>query len=535
MSASSVINAAELTALARIEFPDLDLYPSELVLLTVAADPPLEFSIDSEGTEDSADSADPLDDSGPVGEVRAQLIRWLCINPQAKVLIDPCGIQVSGARVTGQLNLNYADVPFPITLLNCVLTEPASMICMRVPDLIFSGSSTRAITMDSAFVANSVYLNYGFQANGEVSLIGAKIGRDLVCSAGTFINEGHVAISADAMNVGGFVYFRAEKMGQDGPAVPFRAQGSVRLHSARIAGDLDCTGGVFSNPKGDNRGRSIHFGPAVVKGTIFFRAGVGSQRDDAPKFVSDGIIDLRGASTSSLWDDRSCWPSEGSLFLDGFVYERFRTSDPGDTKITVPTDGKARLEWLQLDTGTSGIQPYKQLAKVLWDRGDTDGARLVLEALEEKLARTNELTPNYWRRLPLHWLRFPAYWLKRMIGFGYRPGRAIWALIFLWLAGAICYWRGDEARLMVPIDKDAAESFVSKGKLPSHYSNFSAPIYSLENTFPLVKLGQADKWQPDPANEESRPLQRIIWLQNIAGWLLATLFVAALSGVVQRD
>ena len=70
--------------------------------------------------------------------------------------------------------------------------------------------------------------------------------------------------------------------------------------------------------------------------------------------------------------------------------------------------------------------------------------------------------------------------------------------------------------------------------LPPHYSNFSAPIYSLENTFPLVKLGQADKWQPDPANEKSRLLQRTIWLRNIAGWFLTTLFVAAVSGSCRR-
>jgi hypothetical protein len=533
MSTSSV-NAAQLTALARIQFPDLDLYPSELALLSVAADPPLEFRVDSDENEDSSDSPAPLDESCIVGEVRAQLIRWLCVTREAKVLIDPCGIQVRCARVTGQLNLDYADVPFPIALCNSVLSEPASMICIRVPDLAFSGSSTRAVRMDSAFVANSVYLDFGFQANGEVSLLGAQIGRDLQCSAGTFINKGDVAIYGDGLNVGGHVHFRAEK-GHDGTPVPFRAEGSVRLHSARIAGDLDCTGGEFSNLEGGNRGRSIHLGPAIIKGTTFFRAGVGSQRDDAPKFLSDGIIDLRGAATGSLWDDKSCWPREGSLFLDGFVYERFRTSDPGDTEITVPTDGKTRLEWLRLDTGTRGTQPYKQLARVLRDRGDTDGARLVLEALEEKLARTNDLIPRYWRGFPLHWLRFPAYWLKRMIGFGYRPGRAIWALIFLWLVGSICYWRGDQARMMIPTDKDAAESFVSRRKLPPHYSNFSAPIYSLENTFPLVKLGQADKWQPDPANGKSSPLQRIVWFQNIAGWFLTTLFLAAVSGLVQQD
>lgn len=543
MPASSVNNATELIALAQIEFPDLDLYPSELELLAVAAgaDPSLVFASDSEGTEDPSDSPDSSEGIVTVSEIRAQLIRWLCVNRQAKVLVDPRGIQVSGATVSGQLNLDFVDVPFPIALFDCFLAEPASMICIRVPQLIFSGSSTRSIMMDSAFVESSVFLDQGFKANGQVSLIGAQVGLDVDCSAGAFINSGNIAINGDRLNVGGSVFFRAEEApvdeGRDSKVVPFYAEGAVRLHSARIAGDLDCTGGTFSNTKETaNRGRCIHLGPAAIKGTIFFRAGFGTQRDDSPNFLSKGSIDLRGASTGGLWDDKSSWPSDGNLYLDGFVYERFRTGDPLDTqKILVPTDGKTRLEWLRLDKGTNATQPYRQLAKVLRDRGDADGARLVLEALEEKLARTNDLAPRYWRGTPLHQLSYPAYWLKRMIGFGYRPGRAIWALMFLWLMGSICYWRGDHARIMVPTDKDAAESFVSKGKLPLYYSSFSAPIYSLENTFPLVKLGQADKWHPDPANKKSRWLQRIIWLQNIAGWFLATLFVAAVAGVVQRD
>jgi len=49
------------------------------------------------------------------------------------------------------------------------------------------------------------------------------------------------------------------------------------------------------------------------------------------------------------------------------------------------------------------------------------------------------------------------------------------------------------------------------------------------------KLGQADKWQPDPANPRSRPLQQIIWLQNLAGWFFTTLFLAGISGLVQQD
>jgi hypothetical protein len=66
----------------------------------------------------------------------------------------------------------------------------------------------------------------------------------------------------------------------------------------------------------------------------------------------------------------------------------------------------------------------------------------------------------------------------------------------------------------------------------------------------LVKLGQTDKWQPAarsaPAFEGSifrrlaqlftlrRSLRWIVWGQILLGWLLATLFVAAATGLVQH-
>ncbi len=40
-------------------------------------------------------------------EVRAELIRWLCVDPDASRLVDPRGIRLLGARVTGKLDLSH--------------------------------------------------------------------------------------------------------------------------------------------------------------------------------------------------------------------------------------------------------------------------------------------------------------------------------------------------------------------------------------------------------------------------------------------
>jgi hypothetical protein len=68
-------------------------------------------------------------------------------------------------------------------------------------------------------------------------------------------------------------------------------------------------------------------------------------------------------------------------------------------------------------------------------------------------------------------------------------------------------------------------------KLPDYYPRFQPLIFSFKNTFPLVKLGQADKWQPNPKSG----LRWVVWIQILLGWRLATLFVAGVTGLVQHS
>jgi hypothetical protein len=138
------------------------------------------------------------------------------------------------------------------------------------------------------------------------------------------------------------------------------------------------------------------------------------------------------------------------------------------------------------------------------------------------------------------WSWIWSWILKRSIGYGYRPGRAIWLIILLSGLGWMIYRSSYHAGTMVPTDKDAYNEFrdpKTLGRVPPQYPSFSAPIYSLENSLPLVKLGQGDKWQPGPGPNGSLP-NFVLWFlraQIMLGWLLATLFVAGVTGIVHRD
>ncbi len=63
----------------------------------------------------------------------------------------------------------------------------------------------------------------------------------------------------------------------------------------------------------------------------------------------------------------------------------------------------------------------------------------------------------------------PVYWLKRSIGFGYRPQRAIWGLLFLWFAGSLLCWYGDRTGAIVPTQPEGLRRAVKR--YPIGYTN----------------------------------------------------------------
>jgi hypothetical protein len=59
--------------------------------------------------------------------IRANLIRWICVDRQAKDLVDPKGIQVYGAIIPDALDLVSVAVPFPFSLVHSIAS------CRRAP------------------------------------------------------------------------------------------------------------------------------------------------------------------------------------------------------------------------------------------------------------------------------------------------------------------------------------------------------------------------------------------------------------------
>ena len=115
------------------------------------------------------------------------------------------GIQVYGADVIGSLDLGFVNIPFPLALRHCRLKEVLNLQNAEVSAISLRGSRVHGISADGVIVKNAVFLNDGFVAVGEVRLVGGGIGGNLDCSGGTFTNppQKDVVGSGSALNADG--------------------------------------------------------------------------------------------------------------------------------------------------------------------------------------------------------------------------------------------------------------------------------------------------------------------------------------------
>ena len=84
--------------------------------------------------------------------------------------------------------------------------------------------------------------------------------------------------------------------------------------------------------------------------------------------------------------------------------------------------------------------------------------------------------------------------------------------------------------------------------LPPGYPAFEPFVYSLDVLLPIIDFQQDSKWRPDPratvdgriagttyAFEVGRVAAIYQWLQIALGWVLSSLLVASLSGLVRKE
>lgn len=265
--------------------------------------------------------------------LKADRIAWLCTDVEASPLVSNHGIDIDGAIIDGDLELEFTKIRFPLIFKRCALLGGTNLRNSEICSLNLVGSHTQSIDcagsefQDAVYLCNGfradgtvcldgvkirgildctgahfinsgglaldadglrvtgdVLLRNGFKAEGMVSLVGAQIGGNLECNQGEFNNRGSVALNAERLNVSGDVFLCMGSWGDsnDIQAEGFKAEGEVKLIGANIGGTLECSGGQFINPGGPAlRARGIK-----VDGRILLHHG----------FKAEGLVSLEGAT-----------------------------------------------------------------------------------------------------------------------------------------------------------------------------------------------------------------------------------------------
>jgi hypothetical protein len=412
----------------------------------------------------------------------------------------------------------------------------------------FWNTAGRALNLASATIGGRVFLNSSrqsnFEAREQVCLTGAKIGGALDCAGGKFQSSEKFALQADYVDVAGTTYLTDD----------FVAEGGVALEYSSIEGNLNCAKGRFR--KSEKQPFALELRSTTIADDAHldngFRAeGVVSLRDARieHEFILENIdwsdkiiLDLRFAKVGTLHNGRRGWPANGNLRLNGFAFDVI-DSDAGP-------DACTQLQWVDkqwVDKRSGGFlsQPYEQLASTLRGMGLQEEAVKVLIAKNEDQGRqvmADEKNVGNQGKELWDWFWYNAF--GKFIGYGYRPWNALFASLLVIGFGTVLFKIGYLTKSIIPTADDAY--YGGTKQLRETYPKFNTLIYALETFVPLVKLKVDEYWMPD-ANRgpvliwfDSFPLLTVgglfrcyLWFHILAGWLLTTLWVGGLTGLLK--
>ncbi|MFB4312123.1 hypothetical protein [Actinomadura sp. GTD37] len=211
--------------------------------------------------------------------VRAGLLAELLTGGRTSETGRPRSVKLRGARVTGVLDLEAAELACPLLLADTRFEEPVVLSEATAPSLRLPGCHVPALLADQLRTTGNLELNRGFTA-ARIHLMGADIGGTVDLTDAALSNPGAPALLAEGLTVAQNMICRN-----------LTAEGETRLSAARVGGVLTLDGATLSNP----HGAALTADGLTVEQSMSCRDG----------FTAHGEVHLRGAAVN------------GTLALDG--------------------------------------------------------------------------------------------------------------------------------------------------------------------------------------------------------------------------
>ncbi|HKR49354.1 MAG TPA: hypothetical protein VJT72_07190 [Pseudonocardiaceae bacterium] len=307
--------------------------------------------------------------------IRAELIRELVLGRNGDRL-DPLGVRIHGARITGTLDLTHVPAAVGIELRGCYFERAVYLTSARLPWLTLSASHLPALDGDGLRVAGDVLLCDGFTATGQgadgaVRLLGAHISGQLNLNGARLTNDAGPALIGDGLHVYGDVF------GGGFIATGHGELGAVRLPGAHISGQLNLNSAELTNQAGPALiGDGLHVDGGLVLAEGFTATGHcerGAVR--LPGAHISGQLNLDGAELinnagPALIGDHL--QVNGGVFLDGFTATGY--GDDGAVRLPdAHIKGQLNLDGAELTnyTGPALIGDHLQVESDMFAEGFT--------------------------------------------------------------------------------------------------------------------------------------------------------------------
>lgn len=457
---------------------------------------------------------------GPERTVRAEVLRALLIDGPAHDG-EIAGLKLTGARITGQLDLTYGTVQHAVRLRSCHFEQIPTLYGAELRVLVLSDSVLPGLTagnlrvdgalrlscsritgpvrLQGAKISGAVFINgahlgspaapdtpdadipeeaalqlnhadigtdlwaVGLVAHGQVRLNGATVGGQVNLDDAELHAPGGTALHAETLSVG-----------TDLRAMRLRADGRVNLSGSRIPHQLNLAYSRLSHPEG----QALRASSCVI-GELWLR--------DAAPIV--GAVNLRRSQLDLLHVPPQVWPSH--VRIDGLSYRSLAPHLPA----------KERLPLLEREEGGYLPYAYEQLAAAYRTAGDDAAARTVQLA---KLRRHRNTLPRY--------ARFWGHLQDATVGYGFRPMRAAGWLVLLLFTGALAFTLHHPQALK-----------------PDEAPDFIPFFYTLDLLLPIISFGQEEAFSPRGW------YQWLAYLLIATGWILATTIAAGVTRSLNRQ
>jgi hypothetical protein len=128
--------------------------------------------IDMTPTDQSSYDAQKRDQWGVDRTIKAEWIVWLCKDQIASKKIPPSGIDITGAKIDGEVPLSWTKMQFPLRASVCYFTDR----------LILTGASLRGLYLANAYIKGSDIKGSDIKKSYQESLDdgGLNVERDVV-------------------------------------------------------------------------------------------------------------------------------------------------------------------------------------------------------------------------------------------------------------------------------------------------------------------------------------------------------------------